>query len=88
KEKHIAEEAANVFLQGMKKEFGQYLNGPSQPLIDRIRNQYIWEILLKLPRESKLITYCKHCINQQLIILGNNKRYRSVQIIPNIDPVY
>ncbi|MGL4359421.1 MAG: replication restart helicase PriA [Sediminibacterium sp.] len=88
KEKHIAEEAANVFLQGMKKEFGQYLNGPSPPLIDRIRNQYIWEILLKLPRESKLINYCKHCINQQLIILSNNKRYRSVQIIPNIDPVY
>ncbi|MBX9733271.1 MAG: primosomal protein N', partial [Chitinophagaceae bacterium] len=88
KEKHIAEEAANIFVQGMKKEFGQYLNGPSQPLIDRIRNQYIWEVLLKLPRESKLVSYSKLCINQQLTILSNNKRYRSVQIIPNVDPVY
>jgi primosomal protein N' (replication factor Y) (superfamily II helicase) len=88
KEKHIAEEAANIFMQGMKKEFLQYMNGPSQPLIDRIRNQYIWEVLIKLPRDTKLVNYCKHCIDQQLTILSTNKRYRSVQVIPNIDPVY
>lgn len=88
KEKHIAEEAANLMVQGMKQEFRTYINGPSQPIVDRIRNQYLWEILIKLPKDTILIQQCKKIIQQQIIILQSNKRYRSVHIIPNIDPVY
>jgi len=88
KEKHIAEEAANLLLQGLKPAFGSFLNGPSQPIVDRIRNQYLWEILIKLPKDTLLIQQCKKAIQQQIIILQTNKRYRGVHIIPNTDPVY
>jgi primosomal protein N' (replication factor Y) len=88
KEKHIAEEAANIMTQGMKQFFGNYINGPSQPIVDRIRNQYLWEILIKLPKDGALINQCKKTIQQQMIIIQSNKRYRSVYIIPNTDPVY
>ncbi len=88
KDKHIAEEAANIMQQGLSNQFGAYLNGPSQPIVDRIRNQYIWEILLKLPKDSKTVHNCKKMIHQQIIIIQNNKRHRSVHIIPNADPIY
>ena len=88
KDKHIAEEAANIMQQGLSKQFGSYLNGPSQPIVDRIRNQYIWEILLKLPKDSNTVNNCKRSIHQQMVIIQNNKRYRSVHIIPNADPIY
>ncbi|OYZ00107.1 MAG: primosomal protein N' [Sphingobacteriia bacterium 28-36-52] len=88
KDKHVAEEAANIMQQGLSKQFGAYLNGPSQPIVDRIRNQYIWEILLKLPKDSHIVNNCKIAIHQQMVIIQTNKRYRSVHIIPNADPIY
>lgn len=88
KEKYIAEEAANIMQQGLMSQFGSYINGPSQPLVDRVRNQYIWEILLKLPKDAATVNACKTAIHQQTVIIQNNKRYRSVQIIPNADPIY
>lgn len=88
KEKHIAEEAANIMQQGLMSQFGTYINGPSQPLVDRVRNQYIWEILLKLPKDAATVNACKMAIHQQTVIIQSNKRYRSVHIIPNADPIY
>lgn len=87
KEKNIAEEAANILMQGLKTNFAKYLNGPAQPVVDRIRNQYLWEILIKLPKNGKQINQCKNEIHQQSVIIQSNKRYRSVTIITDVDPV-
>jgi primosomal protein N' (replication factor Y) len=87
KENHIAEEAANIFVSGIKKDFEKYITGPAQPVINRLRNKYIWDVLLKLPKNAQLIHNCKLQIEQQTAILKFNKRYRSVDIIPDVDPV-
>jgi len=87
KEKHIAEEAANIMLAGLKTNFNHYLNGPAQPPVDRIRNQYLWEILIKLPKDATLINQCKREILQQTTIIQSNKLYRAVTILPDVDPV-
>ena len=87
KENHIAEEAANILVMGIKKDFEQYITGPAQPVVNRIRNQYLWDVLLKLPKHAELIINCKLQIEQQIAILKFNKRYRSVDIIPDVDPV-
>ena len=87
KEKHIAEEAANIMMQGLKRNYGNYLNGPAQPVVDRVRNQFIWEILLKLPKDTALINHCKKEIEQQTVIIQTNKNYRSVTILPDVDPI-
>ena len=87
REKHLAEEAAHIMMQGLKASFANESNGPAQPVVDRIRNQYLWEILIKLPRDAKRIKQCKTEIEQQTVIIQSNKRYRSVTIIPDTDPV-
>jgi primosomal protein N' (replication factor Y) len=87
KEQHLAEEAANIMLQGLKTNYGKYISGPAEPLVNRVRNQYLWELLLKLPKDSQLIDKCKQEIEQQMIIIQTNKRYRQVNIIPDVDPV-
>ena len=86
KENFIAEEAANIFVAGIKKDFEQYITGPAQPVINRLRNKYLWDILLKLPKNTSLINQCKIQIEQQTAILKFNKRYRSVDIIVDVDP--
>lgn len=87
REKHIAEEAANIMMQGLKADFGAECNGPAQPVVDRVRNQYLWEILIKLPKDAKRISLCKKEIQQQTIIIQTHKRYRGVTIVPDVDPV-
>jgi len=87
KENHIAEEAAHILLHGLKINYSQYLSGPAQPIVDRVRNQYIWEIMIKLPKDTALIHQCKKEIEQQIVIIQSNKNYRSVTILPDVDPV-
>jgi primosomal protein N' (replication factor Y) (superfamily II helicase) len=86
KEKHIAEEAANILSQFLKIAYEPYLTGPSEPVVNRVRNQYLFELLLKLPREAQLIKKCKQDILQQVAVIQSNKNYRSVSIIPDVDP--
>lgn len=87
REKHLAEEAAHIMMQGLKKDFGAECNGPAQPVVDRVRNQYLWEILIKLPKNAQRIQLCKREIQQQAVIIQSNKRYRGVTILPDVDPV-
>lgn len=87
KDDHVAEEAAQIMLAGLKVNFDKYLSGPAQPMINRVRNQFIWELLLKLPRSAALIQQCKQEIAQQMVIIQSNKRYRSVTIVPDVDPL-
>ncbi len=87
KDSYVAEEAANQLLAGLALHFKNYLNGPSQPPVDRIRNQYLWEILLKLPKDAGLIAQCKTAIKQQVAILQSDKRYKSVGVVIDVDVV-
>jgi primosomal protein N' (replication factor Y) (superfamily II helicase) len=81
----VCDSAANIVANALKKDFGQYLNGPAEPIVNRVRNQYLFEILLKLPKDAQLINYCKHILHQQTAILKNDKMFRSVVIIADMD---
>lgn len=86
RETYIAEEAANLMVQGLPS-WQQYITGPAEPVVNRVRSQYLWELLLKLPKNAELIQQCKTQLLQQVIIIQTNKRYRSVDIIIDVDPV-
>lgn len=86
KEKHIAEEAAHLMMQGLATSFSKEISGPAQPVVDRVRNQYLWEVFIKLPKDMQRINQCKREIMQQIIMIQSNKRYRAVRIIINVDP--
>lgn len=81
----IAQEAAIYFANALQNKYKEYLVGPSEPLINRIRNQYLMELLLKLPKNNKLIQQCKKDILLLTAVLHQEKRFRSVIITPNVD---
>lgn len=85
--KDIAEEAANILGTFLSNKYPQYISGPSEPAVNRVRNQYLFELLLKLPKDAQLIRSCKLDIQQQTAIIQSNKRYRSVSIIADVDAV-
>jgi len=83
--KEVVEAAANRFAEGLKQEFGGYLVGPGEPVVNRVRNQFLMELSIKLPREAKLINRCKQLIQELTAFFGNDKRFRSVGIIVDVD---
>jgi primosomal protein N' (replication factor Y) len=85
--KEVAESAAHLVANNMKKDLGKYLVGPAEPVVSRIRNQYLMELLLKLPKDTQTIQLAKQIIQQQTAILHNDKKFRSVVIIPDVDAV-
>jgi primosomal protein N' (replication factor Y) (superfamily II helicase) len=87
KEKAVVQQAAQVVANNMQKALGRYITGPAEPVIGRVRNQYLMELLFKLPKDAPTIQLCKQMIAQQMAILQNDRHFRSVVMVPDIDPV-
>lgn len=85
RDKDIVNAAAGFFAITLKKEFPAYLVGPAEPVIARVRNQYLMELMLKLPKDGHTISFAKHVIRQQTAILHNDRKFRSVVVIPDVD---
>ena len=87
KEREVVNEAAYHFAKSLEIAYGKYIVGPAEPVINRIRNLFLMEMLLKLPRESQLIAKCKRDILKQCAHLHEEKKFRKVIILPDIDPI-
>lgn len=79
--------AASFIANRLSADFGDYLIGPAEPVINRIRNKYIYEILLKLPRNSEKNTKARVLIQQGLLMLQGEPSLKSVHVQINVDPI-
>jgi primosomal protein N' (replication factor Y) len=86
KENHIAEEAANHFLQSLDPLIQKTVMGPAQPIINRIRNKYIWELCVKITKQPQQLQIAKKQLLHFIQLIAVHPRYKSVQIIIDIDP--
>jgi primosomal protein N' (replication factor Y) len=87
KMKGVVERAAEEFTNALKIKYNPYLVGPAEPVVNRVRNQYLMELLIKLPRDTKTIAQCKKDILDHIALLHQDKRFRSVVIVPDVDVV-
>jgi len=87
KQKEVTEAASHIMAEALKPEFGKYLVGPAEPVVNRIRNQFLMELLVKLPKDGELIQRCKKFILDQIATLHSDKRFRSVVVIADVDAV-
>ena len=85
--KEVVGKAALFFADGLKSKYGQYLVGPAEPVINRIRNQHLMELLVKLPRDAKFIAQCKREMLEQVAILHQHKSFKSVTVVNDVDVV-
>jgi primosomal protein N' (replication factor Y) len=85
--KDIVTNAAHQFANALKNKYNAYLVGPAEPVIGRIRNQYLMELLLKLPKDRNLLIRCKKDLQEQEAVLHSDKKFRSVVVVADVDPV-
>jgi primosomal protein N' (replication factor Y) len=85
-DKMKALQAAEFFAGRMSPVFGDYLIGPAEPVVNRVRNRYIYEILLKLPRDGSKNSMARNHIQQVLVMMQNESSFKSVHVQVNVDP--
>ncbi len=66
---------------------GVSILGPGEPMISKIRNQFLMSILIKIPRGSGELVHHKKIIQQSIGELLKEKEHRSVRIVLDVDPV-
>ncbi len=61
--------------------------GPEAPIIGRIRNKYLFNILIKIERDNVDLKAVKQFISEKIEDVITQKKYRQVQIVIDVDPL-
>ena len=83
--KEVVEEAANKLALALQKDLNNFVVGPAAPVVARIRNQYLMELLIKLPLDMKQIQQYKKIIRNHFNLLLTEKHFKSVVMIADVD---
>jgi primosomal protein N' (replication factor Y) len=87
KVKEVVMEASDRLGNALKADMHDHVTGPAAPVVNRIRNLYIMEILLKLPKDAHLLQQYKKALHNHFDLLHADKKFRSVIVIADVDPV-
>ncbi|MCU0393793.1 MAG: primosomal protein N' [Thermoflexibacter sp.] len=87
-EQTLAIEAGKELSQKLKAILGEgRVLGPVPAIIEKIRNQYLQNVMIKLERDKINLKVVKQAIKEQMINLTSNKKYKTLYIVPDVDPM-
>ncbi|NJM26459.1 MAG: primosomal protein N' [Bacteroidia bacterium] len=61
--------------------------GPAEPIIGKIRNQYLMSMMLKIPRGSNQLKAIKHDLHLTIAELLQDKNFRNSRVVVDVDPL-
>ncbi len=85
KDKTVVENAADKLAALLRQDLKEYITGPAAPVINRIRNQYLMEILIKLPKEHGMSGTYKKVIRNHINLLSSERSFKSVTVVVDVD---
>lgn len=86
KEQQAAHDAALRLAVSLREVLGHRVFGPEMPLVGRVRNYYIFGILLKIERTGISIVKVKEQITAALQRFETNKANKGVRVQIDVDP--
>jgi len=87
-EQNLSIEAASELAQRLKAVLGEgRVLGPVPALIEKIRNQYLQNVMVKLERDKINLKAVKQLIKEQTVGLTSNKKYKTLHIVLDVDPM-
>ncbi len=87
-DERVAENAAIVLAKDLTDRMGkQQVLGPEVPYIFKIRNLFLQEVHVKLPRETTNLRNAKGLIAQAIFNLKLLPDFKDVRIVADVDPV-
>ncbi|NOQ28236.1 MAG: primosomal protein N' [Bacteroidales bacterium] len=86
KKQDIVDKAAHRIGVNLRKVFGKRILGPEPPIISRVQNYYIQNIVLKIERERSF-QKAKQLLDDQITNLVTMDSFKSINISIDVDPV-
>ncbi|HMG94548.1 MAG TPA: primosomal protein N', partial [Chryseolinea sp.] len=87
-DKKTCREAAQVAADSFKSSLASArIFGPGEPMVSKIRNQYLMSVLVKIARNNPELGTIKHNLVQVVQNVLKEKSFRNVRIIIDVDPV-
>jgi len=86
KEYQRVQEGSSWFARSLRQEFSSNVLGPESPLISRLRNQYIKQLLIKIPLEVSM-AQTKNSIKRIQRSFNAISQYRSIRVIYHADHI-
>ena len=88
KDKDIARQIASVYAHEIRPGLGvERMLGPEEPLISKIRNEYLYHMLIKLERDRVNLHYVKSLLRDTAVGMLTTRDFKSGKIHFNVDPV-
>ncbi len=86
-DKRVTQKAAQEFTEDIKKKLkGLNVLGPGEPMVSKIRNEYLMTILIKIARDQGKLATIKNMLLEIEEQLHQNKEFRSVRVVFDVDP--
>ena len=86
RDRNIVREGAHVYTDMISGLVPGRILGPQEPLINRIRNEHLYELWIKLDRDSPHLSSIKKKMADLAAQVRQKKLFRSLKIIFNVDP--
>jgi len=84
----VSKRAAALLAEKLTANLGSSrVLGPEPPLVERVRNQFLFDILIKLEREKINFKAAKSFIQEKVIDILTDKTLKSVHIVIDVDCV-
>ena len=82
----VAQNGAKRLAEMLRQQLKERVLGPEQPLVARVRNQYIETILLKIERQGINMAKVKELIRQNIQYFSAEKVFKGVRVQVDVDP--
>ncbi|MFC2102554.1 primosomal protein N', partial [Bacteroidota bacterium] len=82
----VLNKAASMLASHLRKAFGKRILGPEYPMVARIMNLYIKQIMIKMERGGEILAM-KQKLQKILEEFDKTKEFSGVRVIIDVDPV-
>lgn len=86
-DKNTSQRAADWFIGQCRENLkGVRMRGPGEPIISKIRNEYLHSLLLKIPRNQGQLNQIKNILQRLAGQANAEKEFKNVKIVFDVDP--
>jgi primosomal protein N' (replication factor Y) (superfamily II helicase) len=87
KDQDLARRTVNRISNLLKEQLGEHrVLGPQEPFINKIRNEYLVELLIKLERSAVDLKKVKHLMQEAADEILQEKELKSSKVVFDVDP--
>ncbi|MEE9439938.1 MAG: primosomal protein N' [Saprospiraceae bacterium] len=86
KKPRVVEDAARYMAHQLREQLGNRVVGPAQPGVARVKSFYLQNIIIKIEKKAKMISYIKSLILHQRTVLKTSDGFKSVLMKIDVDP--